>query len=125
MCWCNPSLRTPCCGGISCHPCSSNISNNTKLNVSEPLSEDKLTLLDSETGEEILKKSSLVLWQNYCEKKQECGNLKEIINSIPSLIKECTEKSQEHDNWGFPISIDRVDGELLATKLLDIIKEKN
>jgi hypothetical protein len=20
MCWCNPSLRTPCCGGIDCHP---------------------------------------------------------------------------------------------------------
>jgi len=20
MCWCNPNIRTPCCGGISCHP---------------------------------------------------------------------------------------------------------
>lgn len=20
MCWCNPSLRTPCCGSINCYP---------------------------------------------------------------------------------------------------------
>lgn len=20
MCYCNPSLRTPCCGGVNCHP---------------------------------------------------------------------------------------------------------
>lgn len=30
MCWCTPSLRTPCCCKINCHPKSSTISNNTK-----------------------------------------------------------------------------------------------
>jgi hypothetical protein len=20
MCWCNPNIRTPCCGGPNCHP---------------------------------------------------------------------------------------------------------
>ncbi len=33
MCWCNPSLRTPCCGGINCHPPTTTIDKSTVLAI--------------------------------------------------------------------------------------------
>lgn len=99
MCWCNPSLRTPCCGGITCHPSSSNIANSTKLKVSEPLGEDVLTLVDAKTGDEILKQSPLMLWQNYCDKKQECEEWKDKFGEVLSMLEyaHCTgEWAYEH-----------------------------
>ena len=65
MCWCNPELRTPCCGGMNCvPPKDSNISNNT-----------------------LLKDSQLTLWQNYCDKKMECEQWKELFEKTLAMLE--------------------------------------
>ncbi len=101
MCWCNKNIRTPCCGGVGCHPpegCT--ISNET-----------------------ILKNSQLVLWQSYTDKKQECEMLRDIIDKIPQLIQDCTQEVESHDCWGFEWVENRVNGEVLAKKLEELLKE--
>tara|TARA_Y100000588_G_scaffold170332_1_gene184145 strand:- start:10989 stop:11339 length:351 start_codon:yes stop_codon:yes gene_type:complete len=87
MCWCNPKLRTPCCGGMNCHPSSEQITKNAKIDITEPLGESGLTLLDINSGNEILKQSSLTLWQNYCDKKQECEEWKELFEKTLTMLE--------------------------------------
>ena len=101
MCWCNPNLRTPCCGEIGCHP-------------------PEGVLISNET---IMKDSQLALWQNYTDKKQECERLYEIINKIPQLVQESTQEVESHDCWGFEWVEDKINGEVLAKKLEDLLKE--
>ncbi|MCP3685043.1 MAG: hypothetical protein GY861_20470 [bacterium] len=70
MCWCNPKLRTPCCGSIDCVPTkSSKISNNT-----------------------ILEQSQLALWQSYCDKKMECEVLRDMLKDCSVLLVQGTEE---------------------------------
>ncbi|UUW39788.1 hypothetical protein VP14_101 [Vibrio phage VPMCC14] len=62
MCWCNHNLRTPCCGGVDCHP---------------PETKGK---------NEILQNSQLQLWQSYCDKKQECETIKDLLEDCLSVM---------------------------------------
>ena len=65
MCWCNPALRTSCCGGVDCHPPqSSQITNET-----------------------IIQNSQLQLWQSYCDKKQECEMLRDKLKETLDMLE--------------------------------------
>lgn len=101
MCWCSPNLRTPCCGKLDCTPPEGvSISNETTM-----------------------KDSQLTLWQNYTDKKQECEMLRDIINKIPQLIKDSTQEVESHDCWGFEWVENKVNGEVLAKRLQELLKE--
>ena len=63
MCWCNANLRTPYCGGDNCHP--------PKLGSSN----------------EIVQNSQLQLWQSYCEKKQECEDLRDKLKETLDMLE--------------------------------------
>lgn len=65
MCWCNSNLRTICCGGVDCHPLQSSQINN----------------------ETILQNSQLQLWQSYCEKKQECEDLRDKLKETLDMLE--------------------------------------
>lgn len=83
MCWCNKNLRTPCCGGISCHPPQrSSISNNTEETVA----------LKSMASKEILEKSNLALWTAYTDKKQEVEVLRDMLKECEVLLTQGTEE---------------------------------
>lgn len=70
-----PSLRTPCCGRMDCvPPIKTTISNSTEF------------------SQEILKNSSLSLWQSYCDKKMENEYLKDLLKEASILLTEGTEE---------------------------------
>ena len=102
MCWCNKSIRTPCCGMVGCHP---------------PVDGN---LISEET---IMQNSQLQLWQSYTDKKQECERLYEIIDKIPQLIKCNAREKEVHDCWGMTSLEVTVDGDNLEKDLLELIKE--
>lgn len=77
MCWCNPNLRTICCGGVDCYPPNnSTISNSTILNIDKFLEDAKLSM-----------------WQSYCDKKVECEEMRELLLEASALL---TQGTQEH-----------------------------
>ncbi|AUR94185.1 hypothetical protein NVP1193O_054 [Vibrio phage 1.193.O._10N.286.52.C6] len=96
MCYCNKSIRTPCCGKIGCHPPS--LERKTEVNVFK-------------------------LFDSLEDKKQECVMLRDIIAKIPQLIQDSTQEVESHDCWGFEWVEDRVNGEVLAKKLEYLLKE--
>ena len=100
MCYCNPSLRTPCCGGVDCHP-----------------------PVETSSKDTILKNSQLQLWMSYTDKKQECEMLRDMLNKIPQLIQDSTQEVKCRNCWGFEWMENKVNGEVLAKKLQDLLKE--
>ena len=40
------------------------------------------------TMEDVLQDSQLALWQNYCDKKMECGKWKELFETTLSMLEE-------------------------------------
>ena len=69
MCWCNPALRTPRCGKIGCNPARAEQAPPSMGYVEYAQnSKVKPSLMHK-----VLEDSQLVLWQNYCDKKNECN----------------------------------------------------
>ncbi len=62
MCWCNPSVRTPCCGGISCHPPKTEV--------------PKMYTLEEQRLRAMLKECSILLTQGT---EEHCFNLADKI----------------------------------------------
>lgn len=83
MCWCQPSLRTPCCGGINCHPSSEQITDNAKFNNQRPLSED-LAFGSIET-----------LGKNYYKLKQDNQELREKLKEVLEMLEYSHQTSEQ------------------------------
>ncbi|CAH9014463.1 conserved hypothetical protein [Vibrio phage 249E41-1] len=89
MCWGTPSLRTPCCGKMGCNP-----ENNEQVPPSVG-SVGWQEQLSSEGGHgqmnSLLENSQLSLWQNYCNKKMECEELRDLLKDAAILLVNGTE----------------------------------
>lgn len=91
MCWCNPNLRSPCCGEMGCNP---------ELDEQAPPSvgEGRDFVIEtkhqdpSNTQEVLFKQSQIALWQNYCEKKMECEELRDLLKDAAILLVNGTEE---------------------------------
>lgn len=64
MCWCNPNIRTPYCCSLNCVPPKS-----------------------KKTSSESTKSSQESLWENYCNKKQECEYFKEKFKKTLEMLE--------------------------------------
>ncbi len=83
MCWCTPSLRTPCCGALNCHPSSEQITDNAKFNNQRPLSQD--LAFDSIES----------LGKNYYKLKQDNQELREKLEEVLEML-EYSHVTSEH-----------------------------
>ncbi|CAM0057991.1 hypothetical protein VPH184E373B_0216 [Vibrio phage 184E37-3b] len=123
MCYCSLNLRTPCCGGVSCHPFPSDeeydsFIEESRNHIIETAHQNPNNIYDI-----LIENSQLQLWQSYTDKKQECEMLRDIINKIPQLIQDSTQEVESHDCWGNGYVEDVVNGEVLAKKLEELLKE--
>ena len=136
MCYCDPNLRTPCCGGVDCHPPAVKpIGIEDSLEVSlDPFKQDILEEARQhiiETAHQFeeedwyipIENSQLQLWMSYTDKKQECEMLRDIIDKIPQLIQDSTQEVESYDCWGFEWIEDKVNAELLAEKLQALLED--
>lgn len=92
MCWCNKNIRTPCCGGVSCHPFPSDGEYSSFIEESRNHIIETAHQNPSNTYDILIKNSQLQLWQSYTDKKQECEILRDMLKECSILLTQGTEE---------------------------------